>query len=175
VAAALRRGAPSVDVVAYSAGGVATWLWLTEGRRATAARRVVTLGAPLLGARLAAVGSALAPGECPQACRQLVPGSALLTRLRAHGPPVGVPWTSIWSRTDDVVAPPESARLPGVRAVAVQDVCPDAAPRHAQLPGDQVVIGLLLHAVDRRPAPDLGAADCAAVRALGSGWPRLSP
>jgi hypothetical protein len=104
-----------------------------------------------------------------------VPGSALLTRLAAHGPPAGVAWTSIWSRTDDVVSPPDSARLPGVRDVALQDVCPDAAPTHAALLGDQVVIGLLLHAVDRRPFPSFGVADCAAVRALGSGWPRLAP
>jgi hypothetical protein len=173
VAVALRRGAPSVDVVAFSAGGVATWLWLAEGRRAPAARRVVTLGSPLQGAELAAAGSVLAPGTCSPACRQLAPGSALLTRLAAYGPPRDVPWVSVRSLTDEVV-PPASTRLPGVRDIALQDVCTDAAPKHGGLPTDFVTIGLLLYAIDRRPMPAFGTADCVSVRSLGTGRPRLA-
>ena len=174
VAAALRRGAPSVDVVAFSAGGVATWLWLAEGRSAPAARRVVTLGSPLQGAELAAAGSVLAPGTCTPACRQLAPGSALLTRLAAYGPPRDVPWVS-------VLEPHRRGRprrprpgLPGVRDIALQDVCTDAAPTHSGLPIDFVTIGLLLYAIDRRPMPALGTGDCASIRALGTGRPRLA-
>src|SRR5689334_9601274 len=47
-------GAPSVDVVGYSAGGIVTRLWLAQGG-STLARRVVTIATPNLGA----TGSAL--------------------------------------------------------------------------------------------------------------------
>jgi triacylglycerol lipase len=174
VAAQIRGGAPSVDLVAYSAGGVATWVWLTDGLHAPSARRVVTLGSPLRGAELAAAGSALLPGTCTPACRQLAPGSALLTRLAEAGAPPGVPWLSIWSRTDDVVTPPDSAQVPGIRDVALQDLCPDPPATHAGLPIDFVVIGTLLYAIDRAPTPPLGREDCLRLRTLGTGRPRLS-
>ena len=53
------RHSPSVDVIGYSAGGVVVRLWVDRYPAARAARRVVTLGAPLHGAGIAAVGSAV--------------------------------------------------------------------------------------------------------------------
>src|SRR5215470_1432173 len=55
------------------------------GRTATVVQRTgksITLGSPLHGARVAAVGTAYDPAQCPVACAQLAPGSALLTRLQ---------------------------------------------------------------------------------------------
>lgn len=161
----LDEGAPSVDVVGYSAGGVATRLWLDQGRTAPAARRVVTLGSPLRGAELAAAGGALVPGACPQACQQLAPGSALLTRLASA--PAGLPWLSLWTADDRTVTPPDSAELPGTTAVRLQDVCADATVAHSQLPTDPLAVGLVLRGLGTGPLPDPGRRDCDDLRAEG--------
>jgi triacylglycerol lipase len=157
VAQARRQGAPSVDVVGYSAGGVVALLWARHDHGATLARRVVTLGAPFHGTELAAAAEALVPGDCPAACRQLVPGSPLLASLDvAHG--VGLPpWLSLWTADDQVVTPPESARLAGAFDVSVQSVCPALAVSHTDLPSNPAVISMVLTAIGRsplaRPAP----------------------
>jgi triacylglycerol lipase len=168
VTAELRAGAPSVDVVGYSAGGVVARLWVARYAGARAARRIVTLGSPLHGARLAATGSALVPGACPTACQQLAPGSGLLRELDAKPLPAGLPWLSIWTTEDETVVPPDSARLDGAVNVPVQSVCADAHVQHGGLPTDPLVTGLVLRglgvAVPAPPTP----ADCSTLRAAGT-------
>jgi triacylglycerol esterase/lipase EstA (alpha/beta hydrolase family) len=164
VVRALRAGAPSVDLVGYSAGGVVIRLWLARFGHAPAARRVITLGSPLHGARIAAIGSALVPDACPTACQQLVPGSSLLAGLDATPLPAGLPWLSIWTQDDETVTPPDSARLPGAVNVPVQTVCADARVQHGQLPTDPLVIGLVLRAIGTAPVAVPGRADCAPLR-----------
>ncbi len=164
VTAALTAGAPSVDLVGYSAGGVVVRLWAREHDAEAKARRVVTLGAPHHGADVAQLAAALAAGACPAACRQLVPGSALLDRLnQGDETPPGPLWTSIWSGTDQIVTPPTTARLAGATNIAVQQVCPGVQVSHGQLPTDPTVTGLVLQAlaVAAPTAPDRG--DCAAL------------
>jgi hypothetical protein len=161
----LRRGAPSVDIVGYSAGGVVARLWVDRHDGASMARRVVTLGSPLHGARLAAVGSAVAPDACPPACRQLAPGSDLLNRLDRRPLPAGLPWLSVWTENDETVQPPDSARLAGAVNVPVQGVCPGARISHGDLPTDPLVTALVLGALGT--APLAAPANCAALRAAG--------
>ena len=169
LAAAVTRvldgGAPSVDLIGYSAGGVVVRLWLSRTGDARSVRRVVTLGSPLHGTTLAGVGSTFVPGACPTACQQLVPGSALLARLDAA--PVPVPWLSVWTRDDQTVTPPDSARLAGAVNVAVQDVCADSRVQHGQLPSDPLVIGLVLRALGTGELTTPGPSDCAALRDAG--------
>ena len=118
------------------------------------AGKIITLGSPLHGARIAAVGAGFDPGECPVACQQLAPGSALLTRLQqsAQARP---PWLSLWSTDDQTVEPPDSARLPGAVNVPLQSVCPGADIQHSQLPTAPLVVGIVLRALasDRVTAP----------------------
>ncbi len=151
VRAAVAGGAPSVDLIGYSAGGVVVRLWVARHDGVHLARRVVTLGSPLHGARIAAVGSALVPGACPVACQQLVPGSALLTHLDGKGLPARLPWLSIWSEGDETVTPPDSARLAGAVNVPLQSVCPNVQVSHGQLPTDPLVTTLVLAALGTAP------------------------
>lgn len=162
---AIAAGAPSVDVVGYSAGGVVARIWADELGGADRARRVVTLGSPHHGADVAGLGAAT--GACPEACRQLAPDSDLLAGLDET--PSGPVWTSIWTGQDETVTPPETSRLAGAVDIEVQDVCADARVSHGQLPGDPLVVGLVLRALgggplERVPAP----AECAALRSAGS-------
>src|SRR5579871_3959416 len=82
VNSALAAGSGPVTVIGYSAGGVVAWLWDVDYDGPAKARRIITLGSPLHGADLAAVGAADVPGACPAACEELVPGSSMLSRLQ---------------------------------------------------------------------------------------------
>jgi triacylglycerol lipase len=151
VRAALDAGAPSVDVIGYSAGGVVTRLWVDRHDGATVARRIVTLGSPLHGARIAGVGAAFAPDACPQACRQLAPGSDLLDEIDGSDLPDDLPWLSVWTENDETVQPPDSARLDGAVNVALQGICPGARVSHSELPTNPAVTALVLDALGTVP------------------------
>jgi pimeloyl-ACP methyl ester carboxylesterase len=149
-AAALRSGAPSVDVVGHSAGGVVARLWAQDHDGAHQARRIVTLGSPHHGASLASAGTAVGSGACPVACQQLAAGSRFLTGLRR---PVSTPpeWLAVWTVQDETVTPVESARLEGAVNVAVQSVCPRAVLSHGDLPTSPLVAALVLAALGPGP------------------------
>jgi triacylglycerol lipase len=157
---ALRGGAPSVDVVGYSAGGVVTLLWARDYDGSAKARRVVTLGSPFHGTRLAADATGVLPGACPAACQQLVPGSPLLARLDQGAVPARPRWLSLWTTDDQVVIPADSARLAGAINVPVQSVCPGHQVSHTRLPADPVVISLVLQAIGRGPVSPRSPAVC---------------
>jgi len=160
VTQALGRGAPSVDVIGYSAGGVVVLLWARHDDGPAKARRVITLGSPFHGAQIAAGAAGFAPGACPVACQQLVPGSSLLARLDATPVPRRPRWLSLWTTDDQVVTPPGSARLAGAINVPIQSVCPDEEISHGQLPTNPVVTAIVLQAIGPGPIRHPTAADC---------------
>jgi triacylglycerol lipase len=165
---AIGAGSGPVTVIGYSAGGVVAWLWYVDFGGAARTSKIITLGSPLHGARIAAVGTGYDPALCPVACQQLVPGSALLTQLQQSAEP-RPPWLSLWSTDDQTVQPPDSARLSGAVNVPLQSICPGVNIQHGQLPTAPLVVGLVLHtlATNRITAPGPGA--CAALEAAGSG------
>jgi triacylglycerol lipase len=158
-AARARSGAPSVDVVGYSAGGVVARYWVQDldGRAQT--RRLVTLGSPHHGTEIAEFGTLFA-GACPVACQQLLPTSPLLGELDKKIAEDGPRVVSIWTTLDDVVLPPDSARLAGALNVTVQSVCAASRVRHSGLPGDPVVQGIVSAQLGAGPPQQLGATDC---------------
>ncbi len=162
-AAANATGAPSVDLVGYSAGGVVARLWAVDNLDRV--RRVVTLGSPHHGTKVAGLATALVPGACPLACQQLAPGSDLLDDLNDDETPDGPQWLAVWTEQDETVTPPDSARLDGAVNVAVQDVCAGLAATHGQLPTLPLVRGLVLQALSAQDIEGPSASDCAALSA----------
>ncbi len=135
-------GAPSVDVIGYSAGGVVARLWV-RNQGADVTRRVLTIGSPQHGTTQAALGSELA-GGCPAACEQLNPGSDVLRRLNAGDEtPAGPEWITVRSTEDRVVTPVASASLDGALNLLVQDFCPSATTTHGALTSDPVTLAVL--------------------------------
>jgi triacylglycerol lipase len=160
-----RTGADSVDVVGYSAGGVIARIWAADGG-ARQARRVLTLGAPHHGTTVADLAAGVLPAECPEGCQQLTTDSRLLAELNAKDEtPAGPTWVSVWTTADTTVTPPDSARLDGAVDLTVQSVCADSRVAHGQLPSDPLVQGIVLAELAAGAPAELGAADCAKLRA----------
>jgi triacylglycerol lipase len=168
VSLALKRGAPSVDLVGYSAGGIVAAIFVAE--HPTEVRRVVSIGAPLHGTALAGLAARLLPSQCPVACQQMAPDNPLLATLSAADPArTGVPWTSMWTTHDEVVNPPESARFADATNLVLQEICADDTSAHLGLPADPLVAALTLGALGVGDVASPSASDCSALRALGAG------
>lgn len=137
-------GAPSVDLVGYSAGGVVVRYYVAELGGGSTVRRAVTLASPHHGTDLAALAGALGSQTCPEACQQLDPDSDLLRRLnRGDETPAGPRWVAIWTDDDRTVVPPDSGSLEGAVDFSVQSVCPGLVVDHADMPRTPAVIAIV--------------------------------
>jgi hypothetical protein len=165
---ALTGGSGPVTVIGYSAGGVVAWLWDVDYDGVTKAGQIITLGSPLHGANLAGLGEAFVPGECPVACQELVPGSAMLSRLQQTAPATRPPWLSLWTTDDQVVQPPDSARLAGAVNVPLQQICPGQTIQHGQLPTAPLVVGIVLRELRGAGVTAPRPSQCQSLLALGA-------
>jgi pimeloyl-ACP methyl ester carboxylesterase len=169
---ALSSGSGPVTVIGYSAGGVVAWLWDADYQAMAKVRRFITLGSPLHGANLAALGTAFDPSECPVACQQLAPGSSLLAGLQRAPAATRPPWLSLWTTQDQVVQPADSARLGGAVNVPLQSICPGVDISHIQLPVSPLVAGIVRQALGRAPLAAPSPAQCQSLQAQGRSWSR---
>jgi triacylglycerol lipase len=103
-----RSGSGQVDLVGHSMGGLVIRAYLSQNLDEAKVRRVVTLGCPHSGSKLAV----FAPGV---AAREMVPGSSFLESLNGSGlqvPKQGRLY-SIYTILDNMVLPNESAKVTG--------------------------------------------------------------
>jgi hypothetical protein len=62
---------------------------------------------------------------------------------------------------DQVVTPPDSARLDGAVDLTVQGICPRSQVQHGDLPDDPVVQRIVLAELAATPVVSLSTSDCA--------------
>jgi triacylglycerol esterase/lipase EstA (alpha/beta hydrolase family) len=99
-----REQVEHVDIVAHSMGGLVARYYIERMEGARRVGRLVTLGSPHRGTALSRLLLLLIPGT-----RDLAITSALYTELSSCAPEVE--YTTIWSRADAIIVPPESASL----------------------------------------------------------------
>lgn len=105
-----------VDLVGYSAGGIiARAVADTDGSKI---RRIATIASPHAGTGLAALGRI---DGCDRMCEDLAPDSDLLNSLDHRVD--AQRWLTIWSTSDQVITPPDSAALAGATSVNYQQLC----------------------------------------------------
>ena len=126
-AAFVADGAPGVDLVGYSAGGLIARA-AVEANPAVIGR-VATIASPHNGTAIAGLGAMLADAStCPLACRQMAPSSEFIGALRQPGDPSR--WLSVFTAADEVIRPVESSELDGATNVEVTAACGTGALDH---------------------------------------------
>lgn len=103
-------GETRVDLVAHSMGGVVARVAVVDHNLGGTIRRLITMGSPHRGTFAARLGNT-------PVTHDLRPGSEFLKRLARSPLPETITVTSLWSNSDLVIMPPESAALPGSNLV----------------------------------------------------------
>jgi pimeloyl-ACP methyl ester carboxylesterase len=106
-----KSGAPKVDVIAHSMGGIIARLALLDHSLESSVSTVVTLGTPHRGTWAARFAGT-------PVTQDLRPDSPLMLRLNAQAwPSEAVRGVSLWSRNDLMVIPGESGIVEGMEAI----------------------------------------------------------
>lgn len=142
----LRRdtGAPEVDIVAFSMGGLAVRHYLLFGDGEASTRKVAFLATPHR-------GTAVAVFAWGDGGREMIPGSPFLERLnREDGLPGDVEMAAFRTPVDTRVVPHTSAVLPGAANV---EIC---CPGHSEMLRDPGTFVRVADFLLRVPAPASG-------------------
>jgi pimeloyl-ACP methyl ester carboxylesterase len=100
-----RERCDKVDIVAHSLGGVVARYYIECLGGAARIGRVVTIGSPHKGTAVARFGAFLPSG------RESLIDSSFYTELGPLTARHGIAYTSVWSRTDAIIEPPESSSV----------------------------------------------------------------
>lgn len=92
-----------VDLIGHSMGGIIARNYIQRRGGATKVRNCITLGTPHSGSKLSSLAFT-------KLARTLIPNSALLSQLNREPWPEKLPFTAIYSATDNLVLPTESGR-----------------------------------------------------------------
>jgi len=104
-----------------------------------------------------------ATGTCAPAAQQMRHGARFIAALnRGDETPGDVDYTSVFSRDDELVQPPSSARLDGAVNVLLQDLCPGRVVHHGGMVHDPAVFALVLDALSHDGPADPARFDAAA-------------
>ena len=158
-----RTGAPTVDVIAYSQGGLVLRTALRfDGLAEQVA--VAVLLAPSFHGTDSPLVAQVPVFLCP-ACRDQTAGSPLLQQLDAGGDLDGSVRYAVLSTRDDTVVTPVSAQPPHgpadrVDTLIAQDRCPGAVIGHVALPAEPGTIAWVLAALDTDGRPPATAFTC---------------
>lgn len=165
-------GARKVDIVGHSQGTLDPDYYAKFLGGAAHIARYVSLAPLWHGTNVAGLGtitalvsalgfgslSAAALDTACVACREFLPGSALLTRMRASGGPAvpGIAYTNIVTKYDELVSPYTSGIEAKMTNVVIQDGCPTDRADHLALVYDRRTAVAVLNALDplhHRPLP----------------------
>jgi triacylglycerol lipase len=148
------RSGEDVDVVGHSQGGlVPRWAikYFPAGRWVD---DYVGFASPNHGTR-AVSRSIEERGRCFEACWQMSADSKFLAALNdGDETPGDVSYTSLYTDIDELVTPPETARLGGGTNVRLQDVCPGRPVEHALMAVDALTWELTIDALSHEGPAD---------------------
>ena len=106
-----KTGAPKIDLVAHSMGGLISRYYIQNLGGSKKVKNLLTITTPHYGTNMAvfAIG---------KGARQMVPGSKFLRELNKKGEIYGdIRYTCIWTDTDEIVIPPHNSVLIGAHQV----------------------------------------------------------
>jgi pimeloyl-ACP methyl ester carboxylesterase len=107
--------AADVDVIGHSMGGVVGRYYVALDGGDGAVNHLITIGSPHTGTEISRIGIG-------HPSRELVLGSALLTRLAAAPPPARTRTTVVWSRGDALVPGGRQHAFPGGEVIMYPDL-----------------------------------------------------
>ena len=170
------RTGESIDLLGHSQGGIeARWVirWFPAGAFVD---DYIALTTPNHGASM--FDKATADGREIEAGWQMRADSNLLAALNGRDETPGpIDYTSIYSKTDELVQPLGTQDLDGGTNLLLQDLCPGRPVDHGGIAGDDVTYRLVIDALANPGTanPDRAGINCARDALPGVGKPQFGP